>query len=264
NLAIAWASSYVNDFMLNGRSKRVYLQAQAEDRMLPADIAKWYVRNTSGDMVSMANIIETQWRHASPQLTRFNGMPAMNIRGQAAEGYSSLEAINILNQLTAQLPSGFSMEWAGTSYEEVQLCSTTLWVYLISIIFVYLCLAALYESWTLTISVIIVIPLGLLGALLRIKLLQLGNDMYLHEGLLTTIGLTARNAILIVEFAEQLRERGMDLTRACIEASRLRLRPILMTSLSFGFGVLPLAISSGAGELSRNTIGSAVIGGVVS
>lgn len=264
NLGIAWASSYVNDFILAGRSKRVYLQAEAEDRMLPADLSKWYVRNSAGDMVSMGNIVDGQWRHASPQLTRFNGMPAMNIRGQAAEGHSSLDAINILQQLVQQLPQGFTIEWAGTSFEEVELDSTTLWVYLVSILFVFLCLAALYESWTLPISVIIVIPLGILGALLAIKLLSLGNDIYLHVGLLTTIGLTARNAILIVEFAEQLRARGLDLTRACIEASRLRLRPILMTSLSFGFGVLPLAISSGAGELSRNTIGSAVFGGVLS
>lgn len=264
NLSIAWASSYVNDFILNGRNKRVYLQAESEDRMLPADIGKWYVRNAAGDMVSLDNVIGHQWRHSSPQLTRFNGMPAMNIRGQAAEGQSSLHAIVTLEQLGRALPPGFTLEWAGTSFEEVQIGSTILWLYLLSIAFVFLCLAALYESWTLPLSVIIVIPLGVLGSLLAIKLTGLGNDIYLHVGLLTTIGLTAKNAILIVEFAEHLRAQGMQLTRACIEASRLRLRPIIMTSLAFGFGVVPLAISTGAGELSRNTIGSAVIGGVLS
>ncbi len=264
NLSIAWASRYVNDFILNGRNKRVYLQAEPEDRMLPADIGKWFVRNAAGDMVSLDNVVKHQWRYSSPQLTRFNGMPAMNIRGQAAEGHSSLDAIRTLEQLSGALPPGFTVEWAGTSFEEVQIGASTLWLYLLSIVFVFLCLAALYESWTLPLSVVIVIPLGVLGSLLAIKFTGLGNDIYLHVGLLTTIGLTAKNAILIVEFAEHLRAKGMQLTRACVEASRLRLRPIVMTSLAFGFGVVPLAISTGAGELSRNTIGSAVIGGVLS
>lgn len=263
NIAIAWASRYVNDFILNGRNKRVYLQGEAEDRMLPSDLDKWHVKNRSGELVSLSNFVEHDWQYSSPQLTRFNGMPAMNIRGQAAEGFSSGDAINIIEELAENLGNGFDVEWAGTSYEEIKTGASTFWLYLISIIFVFLCLAALYESWTVPFAVILVVPLGILGALLAISVRSLGNDIYLQVGLLTTIGLAAKNAILIVEFARDLQEKGHALLDACIEASRLRLRPIIMTSLAFGFGVLPLAISSGAGELSRNTIGSAIIGGVI-
>lgn len=263
NLAIAWASRYVNDFMLNGRNKRVYLQGEAEDRMLPSDLAKWHVRNAQGAMVSLDNIVDHNWQFSSPQLTRFNGMPAMNIRGQAAENFSSGDAINIINALATNLGTGLGIEWTGTSYEEIKTGASTFWLYSISIIFVFLCLAALYESWTVPFAVILIVPLGILGALLATYFRSLGNDIYLQVGLLTTIGLAAKNAILIVEFTRALQANGINLANACIEASRVRLRPIIMTSLAFGFGVLPLAISSGAGELSRNTIGSAIIGGVI-
>ncbi|CAN5140458.1 efflux RND transporter permease AcrB [soil metagenome] len=263
-ITTALGSSYVNDFIDRGRIKRVYVQGDAPFRMLPDDIGKWYVRNAQGQMVPMSAFTSSSWSFGSPRLERFNGISSVNIQGQAAPGISSGTAMDIMQGLVAKLPAGIGLEWNGLSYEERQSGSQAPALYAISILVVFLCLAALYESWAIPFSVLLVIPLGVVGALLATSGRGLSNDVYFQVALLTTIGLSAKNAILIVEFAKDLHDGGMDLVEATLEAVRIRLRPILMTSLAFVFGVMPLAISSGAGSGGQNAIGTGVIGGMVS
>jgi len=263
-LSTAWGSNYVNDFIHQGRIKKVYVQADAPYRMQPEDISLWYVRNNQRQMVPFTTFTDGSWGFGSPRLERFNGNPAVEIVGEAAPGRSSGEAMRVISNLIDQLPAGIGFEWAGASYQEVQSGAQAPALYAISVLVVFLCLAALYESWSVPFSVILAIPLGILGALGAAYLRGMENDVYFQVGLLTTIGLSAKNAILIVEFAKALHDRGMDLFEATIEACKLRLRPILMTSMAFMLGVLPLAISTGAGANSRNAIGTGVLGGMIS
>ncbi|MEB8287080.1 efflux RND transporter permease subunit [Aeromonas veronii] len=263
-LAAAWGSSYVNDFVDRGRIKKVYLQADAPFRMNPEDLKLWYVRNAAGQMVPFSAFASTEWSFGSPRLERYNGVPAMEIVGEAAPGKSTGEAMAAIEQMVKQLPEGVGIEWTGLSFQERQAGSQAPALYAISLLVVFLCLAALYESWSIPFSVMLVVPLGVLGAILAATLRGLENDVYFQVGLLTTIGLSAKNAILIVEFAKELYDKGMGLGEAVVEAARLRLRPILMTSLAFILGVLPLVISSGAGASSRNAIGTGVMGGMIS
>ena len=264
SLSIAWGSSYVNDFIDRGRVKRVYMQGEPTSRMNPEDLGKWYVRNTEGEMVPFTAFATGEWTYGAPKLTRFNGVPAMEILGAAAPGYSSGEAMAAVERIAAQLPAGIGYSWTGQSYEERLSGSQAPALYALSLLVVFLALAALYESWSVPLSVMLVVPLGIVGALAFTMGRGLSNDVFFQVGLLTTVGLSARNAILIVEFAKTLHEQGMTLTAAAIEASRIRLRPIVMTSLAFMLGVLPLAISSGAGAGSKHAIGTGVIGGMLS
>ncbi|HEH9440943.1 TPA: efflux RND transporter permease subunit [Aeromonas sobria] len=263
-LAAAWGSSYVNDFVDRGRIKKVYLQADAPFRMNPEDLKLWYVRNSAGQMVPFSAFASTEWSFGSPRLERYNGVPAMEIVGEAVPGKSTGDAMAAIEQMVKQLPEGVGIEWTGLSFQERQAGSQAPALYAISLLVVFLCLAALYESWSIPFSVMLVVPLGVLGAILAATLRGLENDVYFQVGLLTTIGLSAKNAILIVEFAKELYDKGMGLGEAVVEAARLRLRPILMTSLAFILGVLPLVISSGAGASSRNAIGTGVMGGMIS
>ncbi|MFM5322798.1 efflux RND transporter permease subunit [Aeromonas veronii] len=263
-LATAWGSSYVNDFVDRGRIKKVYMQADAPFRMNPEDLKLWYVRNSAGQMVPFSAFASTEWSFGSPRLERYNGVPAMEIVGEAAPGKSTGDAMAAIEQMVKQLPEGVSIEWTGLSFQERQAGSQAPALYAISLLVVFLCLAALYESWSIPFSVMLVVPLGVLGAIVAATLRGLENDVYFQVGLLTTIGLSAKNAILIVEFAKELYDKGMGLGEAVVEAARLRLRPILMTSLAFILGVLPLVISSGAGASSRNAIGTGVMGGMIS
>ncbi len=263
-LAIAWGSSYVNDFLHQGRVKKVYLQADAPFRMESEDLNHWYVRNNRGEMVPFAAFASGSWSFGSPRLERYNGNPAMEIVGEAAPGMSSGDAMEIIDQLVAQLPAGIGYEWTGASFQEQRAGAHAPALYAISILVIFLCLAALYENWSVPFSVMLAVPIGILGALLAAYFRGLDNDVFFQVGLLTTIGLSARNAILIVEFAKRRYDKGQDLVEATIRACRLRLRPILMTSLTFIFGVLPLAISTGAGANSRIAIGTGVMGGMFS
>ncbi|HHO0939539.1 TPA: efflux RND transporter permease subunit [Aeromonas hydrophila] len=263
-LSSAWGSAYVNDFVDRGRVKKVYLQADAPFRMNPEDLKLWYVRNSAGQMVPFSAFASTDWSFGSPRLERYNGVPAMEIVGEAAPGKSTGDAMAAIEQMVKQLPEGIGIEWTGLSYQERQAGSQAPALYAISLLVVFLCLAALYESWSIPFSVMLVVPLGVLGAIVAATLRGLENDVYFQVGLLTTIGLSAKNAILIVEFAKELHDRGMGLSEAVVEAARLRLRPILMTSLAFILGVLPLVISTGAGASSRNAIGTGVMGGMIS
>ncbi|WP_421327941.1 efflux RND transporter permease subunit [Aeromonas veronii] len=263
-LATAWGSSYVNDFVDRGRIKKVYMQADAPFRMNPEDLKLWYVRNSAGQMVPFSAFASTEWSFGSPRLERYNGVPAMEIVGEAAPGKSTGDAMAAIEQMVKQLPEGVGIEWTGLSFQERQAGSQAPALYAISLLVVFLCLAALYESWSIPFSVMLVVPLGVLGAIVAATLRGLENDVYFQVGLLTTIGLAAKNAILIVEFAKELYDKGMGLGEAVVEAARLRLRPILMTSLAFILGVLPLVISSGAGASSRNAIGTGVMGGMIS
>ncbi len=260
-LSTAWGSSYVNDFVDRGRVKKVYLQADAPFRMNPEDLKLWYVRNSTGQMVPFSAFASTEWSFGSPRLERYNGVSAMEIVGEAAPGKSTGDAMAAIEQIVKQLPEGIGIEWTGLSLQERQAGSQAPALYAISLLVVFLCLAALYESWSIPFSVMLVVPLGVLGAILAATMRGLENDVYFQVGLLTTIGLSAKNAILIVEFAKELYDKGMGLGEAVVEAARLRLRPILMTSLAFILGVLPLVISSGAGASSRNAIGTGVMGG---
>ena len=264
SLSIAWGSSYVNDFIDRGRVKRVYMQGEPSSRMNPEDLGKWYVRNDAGEMVPFTAFASGEWTYGPPKLTRFNGVPAMEILGSAAPGYSSGEAMAAVERIAEQLPAGIGYSWTGQSYEERLSGSQAPALYALSLLVVFLALAALYESWAIPFSVMLVVPLGIVGALAFTMGRGLSNDVFFQVGLLTTIGLSARNAILIVEFAKTLHEQGMTLVDAAIEACRIRLRPIVMTSLAFMLGVLPLAISSGAGAGSKHAIGTGVIGGMLS
>ncbi|SFL33754.1 multidrug efflux pump [Desulfomicrobium norvegicum] len=262
-IATAWGSSYVNDFLDKGRVKKVIMQGEAPYRMMPEDLARWHVRGKSGQMVPMSSFATAHWTSGSPRLERYNGVPAMQILGAPAPGKSSGQAMATMESLASQLPEGIGFSWTGLSFQERQAGSQTIMLYGLSIIVVFLCLAALYESWSLPASVILVVPIGVVGALAAVSLRGLTNDVYFQVGLLTTMGLAAKNAILIVEFAKSLAESGMDLMTAVVEAARQRLRPILMTSLAFGLGVLPLALNSGAGSGGQNSIGTGVIGGTI-
>jgi hydrophobe/amphiphile efflux-1 (HAE1) family protein len=263
-LSTAWGSSYVNDFLDRGRVKKVYIQADAPSRMLPEDLHDWYVRNNKGEMVPFSSFASTHWDFGSPRLERYNGVPAMNIQGEAAAGMSTGDAMNALEAIVKKLPPGVGLEWTGMSYQERIAGSQAPLLYGLSLLVVFLCLAALYESWSVPMAVLLVVPLGVMGALLATYGRGMANDVYFQVGLLTTIGLSAKNAILIVEFAKALHEEGKSLFAAAVEAARLRLRPIIMTSMAFMLGVLPLAISSGAGAASRQAIGTGVIGGMLS
>lgn len=262
-LGAAWGSSYVNDFIDRGRVKRVYIQADAPYRMQPEDFDSWYIRNNQGEMVPFSAFSSTHWTLGSPQLERFNGISAVSIAGEPAEGVSSGEAMATIEEMMSQLPQGIGLEWAGLSYEERLSGSQAPLLYSISLLVVFLCLAALYESWSVPASVILIVPLGVLGTLVAALLRGLPNDVYFQVGLLTIVGLSCKNAILIVEFAKEAYDQGMDMFQAASHAARMRLRPILMTSLAFGIGVLPLAISNGAGSGSQNAIGTGVIGGTI-
>lgn len=264
-LRIAWGSAYVNDFLDEDRIKKVYLQADAQHRMMPDDIDKWYVRNLSGEMVPFGSFASAHWTYGSPKLERFAGVASVNIQGSAAPGVSSGEALTQMQTLVAeQLPPGFEIAWSGLSYEEKAAGSQASVLYAVSILVVFLCLAALYESWAVPFSVILVVPLGVLGAVLSAFLFGLSNDIYLQVAFLTTIGLAAKNAILVVEFAKVLREQqGMPIMEAVSEAAKQRFRPILMTSMAFILGVTPLALANGPGAASQNAIGLTVIGGML-
>ncbi len=258
----AWASTYVNDFIDNGRVKKVYVQGDAPYRMMPEDVSKWYVRNSDNEMVSLGSLSEGRWIYGSPRLERYNGVSSVNIQGEGAPGVSSGDAMNAMEELVDKLPDGFGYEWTGQSYQERESGDQAPLLYGISILVVFLCLAALYESWSVPFSVLMVIPLGIIGAVLFTMARGLSNDVYFQVGLLTTIGLASKNAILIVEFAKSLYEDGMSLIDATMEAVRMRLRPIIMTSLAFMLGVLPLMVATGAGSGSQNAIGTGVFGGV--
>ena len=262
-LSIGLGASYVNDFIDRGRVKKVYLQGEADSRMNPEDLKKWYVRNDEGTMVPFSAFAKGKWIYGAPKLSRYNGVEAMEILGAPAPGYSSGEALAEVEALATKLPAGVGISWTGLSYEERLSGSQAPALYAISLLMVFLCLAALYESWSIPIAVMLVVPLGIIGALLATSLRGLSNDVYFQVGLLTTIGLASKNAILIVEFAKELHEQGRTLTEAAIEACRMRLRPIIMTSLAFVLGVIPLAISSGAGSGSQHAIGTGVIGGMI-
>ncbi|MBB3306597.1 MULTISPECIES: efflux RND transporter permease subunit [unclassified Enterobacter] len=263
-LSVAWGSSYIDQFMYNGRVKEVYLMGKADSRVTPSDLDKWYFRNSSGTMVPFSAFASGKWVYGSPHFERFNGLTAEEILGSPAPGQSTGEAMKAVEQLAKQLPHGFRVQWYGISYEEQASGSQTTQLYLISILVVFLCLAALYESWSIPFSVIMVVPLGILGTISAVLLRGLQNDVFFQVGLLTTVGLAAKNAILIVEFAKELHEReGKTLVEAAVEAARLRIRPIIMTSMAFILGVLPLTISNGAGAGSQHSIGTAVAGGMI-
>ncbi|QYK05180.1 efflux RND transporter permease subunit [Shewanella zhangzhouensis] len=263
-IATAWGGSYVNDFIDRGRVKKVYVQGDAEYRMQPEDLNTWYVRNAKGEMVPFSAFATGRWDFGSPRLERFNGLPAMNIQGATAPGYSTGDAMNDIEKIVEQLPPGFGVEWNGLSYEERLSGNQAPALYALSILVVFLVLAALYESWSVPFAVVLVVPLGIIGALLAMNGRGLSNDVFFQVGLLTTVGLATKNAILIVEFAKEYYEKGAGLIEATLHAVRVRLRPILMTSLAFGLGVVPLAISTGVGSGAQNAIGTGVLGGMMS
>lgn len=274
-MSVAWGSSYVNDFIDRGRIKKVYLQGQPDSRMMPEDLNKWYVRNSSGQMVPFSSFATGHWTYGSPRLERYNGVSSMNIQGSPAAGVSSGEAMQAMQEIMQKLPAmglkGFDYEWTGLSLEEQDSGKQGPYLYALSLLIVFLCLAALYESWSVPFSVLLVVPLGVIGALaltfvglLILKNPNLANNIYFQVAIIAVIGLSAKNAILIVDFAKELQEKGEELFEATMHAAKLRLRPIVMTTLAFGFGVLPLAISTGAGAGSQHSVGYGVLGGVIS
>ncbi|NVD98577.1 efflux RND transporter permease subunit [Massilia sp. BJB1822] len=262
-LSTGWGSSYVNDFVDRGRVKKVFMQGQADSRMRPEDMDKWFVRNVRGEMVPFSAFTTGEWIHASPRLERYNGVSSMQILGMPAPGVSSGVAMAEIEKMAAQLPAGIGLEWSGLSLEERDSGSQTTTLYALSLLIVFLCLAALYESWSVPFSVMLVVPLGVIGTVLATWGMHMSNDVYFQVGLLTVVGLSAKNAILIVEFAKELQEKGVELREATLQAVRMRLRPILMTSIAFGLGVLPLALANGAGSGSQNAIGVGVLGGML-
>ncbi|MCA4790812.1 MULTISPECIES: efflux RND transporter permease subunit [Acinetobacter] len=274
-MGMAWGGSYINDFIDRGRVKKVYVQAESDSRMMPEDLNKWYVRNNRGEMVPFSAFATGEWTYGSPRLERYNGVSAKNIQGAPAPGISSGEAMQAMEEIVAKLPSmglnGFDYEWTGLSLEERESGDQAPFLYALSLLIVFLCLAALYESWSIPFSVLLVVPLGIVGALLLtfggmilFKNPNLSNNIYFQVAIIAVIGLSAKNAILIVEFAKELQEKGEDLFEATLHAAKMRLRPIIMTTLAFGFGVLPLALSSGAGAGSQHSVGYGVLGGVIS
>ncbi|MBI1921885.1 MAG: efflux RND transporter permease subunit [Geobacter sp.] len=263
-LATAWGSAYVNDFIQGGRVKKVYLQSDARYRMVPEDIGKWYVRNNQGEMVPFSAFATPRWQYGSPRLERYNGIPSMEVMGQAAPGISTGEAMAEMEKMAAQLPAGIGYEWTGLSYEEKQAGKQAPALYAISLLVVFLAVAALYESWTIPFVNLLMLPLGLVGAVTAVSLRMLPNDIYLQIGLLTTIGLSTKNAILIIQFIKDQMQQGHELVEATLLAVKIRLRPVIMTSLAFFFGTLPLALTKGAGAGAQNAIGTAVTGGLLS
>jgi multidrug efflux pump len=262
-LSTAWGGQYIDDFIDRGRVKRVHLRADAQFRMSPEDFRLWSVRNRQGEMVPFSAFATTRWSYGSPRLVRYNGVSATQVQGQAAQGVSTGEAMAEIERLVAQLPAGFGLEWTGLSYQERQAGAQTPLLYALSLLIVFLCLAALYESWTIPTAVLLVAPLGILGVVLASTLRGMERDVYFQVAMLTTVGLTSKNAILIIAFATENLAKGMDLVAATMLAIRDRLRPILMTSLAFGFGVLPLALATGAGSGAQRAIGTGVFGGMV-
>mgnify|MGYP003418366169 FL=1 len=274
-MGMAWGGTYINDFIDRGRVKKVYVQGEADSRMMPEDLNKWYVRNNKGEMVPFSTFATGEWTYGSPRLERYNGISSMNIQGTPAPGVSSGDAMIAMEEIIAKLPStgltGFDYEWTGLSLEERDSGSQTPFLMALSVLIVFLCLAALYESWSIPFSVLLVIPLGIIGAvvltflgMLISKDPNLSNNIYFKVALIAVIGLSAKNAILIVEFAKELQEKGEELFEATLHAAKMRLRPIIMTTLAFGFGVLPLALASGAGAGSQHSVGYGVLGGVIS
>jgi multidrug efflux pump len=265
-LSTAWGGAYIDDYIDGGRVKRVYLQGDAPFRSRPEDFDRWYVRGSSGTMAPFSSFAATHWTFGSPRLERYNGLPSLEIQGAPGQGVSSGEAMKEMEKLVAQLPPGVGHEWTGLSFEERASGAQAPQLYTLSMLVVFLCLAALYESWAVPISVMLVVPLGIFGAVCAAALRgdHGANDIYFQVALLTTIGLSSKNAILIVEFAEFGVRRGLSAMEAAVQAARLRLRPILMTSLAFVAGVTPLALANGAGAGSQNDIGAGVIGGMIS
>jgi len=262
-LSTALGSSYVNDFPNQGRLQRVIVQADAPARMQPDDLLRLNARNAKGDPVPLSTFATTKWVKGAQQTVRYNGYPAVRIEGSAAPGFSSGDAMDEMEKLAAKLPEGFGFEWTGQSREEKLAGSQAIFLYAFAILAVFLCLAALYESWSIPLSVILVVPLGLLGVVLATLLRNYSNDVYFQIGLVTVIGLSAKNAILIVEFAKDLQAEGKGLIEAALEAAHLRFRPIIMTSLAFGLGVVPLVIATGASSASQRAIGTGVLGGMI-
>ncbi|ELA08026.1 hydrophobe/amphiphile efflux-1 (HAE1) family protein [Moraxella macacae 0408225] len=263
-LSTAWGSSYINDFMDRGRIKKVYMQGNPDSRTTSDDINKWYVRNTQGEMIPFSAFATGEWQYGSPSLTRYNSLSSMNIQGNAAMGLSSGDAMRAMEEMIAKLPEGIGFEWTGLSLEEKKSGDQAPILYALSLLIVFLCLAALYESWSIPFAVMLVVPLGVLGAVLLTSLRGFANDIYLQVGLLTVVGLCAKNAILIIEFAKERQEAGHSLFNAVTVAARQRLRPIIMTSLAFGMGVVPLFFATGPGSGSQTAIGTSVLGGVIS
>jgi multidrug efflux pump len=262
-LAAGWGSTFVNQFIDRGRVKRVFLQGAPQSRMLPQDLDRWYVRNASQQMIPFSAFASAHWTYGSPKLERYNGSASLEFLGAPQPGKSSGDALKAMEALAAQLPRGIGYDWTGLSYEERLSGSQAPMLYAVSLTIVFLCLAALYESWSIPVAVMLVVPLGIIGTVLATVLRGLGNDVFFQVGLLTTVGLASKNAILIVEFAKESHDGGMDLIEATVTAARQRLRPILMTSLAFILGVLPLAVATGAGAGGRIAIGTGVIGGMV-
>ena len=263
-LSTAWGSSYVNNFIQNGRIKKVYLQSDPRYRMLPDDINNWYVGNKNGEMVPFSAFASAGWQHGSPRLERYNGIPSVQIQGQAAPGISTGEAMAEMEKMAARLPTGIGYEWTGLSYEEKQAGAQAPTLYAISLLVVFLSVAALYESWAIPFVNLLMLPLGLVGAVTAVTLRGLENDVYLQIGLLTTVGLSTKNAILIIQFIQAQLQQGHELVEATLTAVKIRLRPVIMTSLAFFFGTLPLALTKGAGAGAQNAIGTAVTGGLLS
>lgn len=263
-MSAAWGSMYVNDFIDKGRVKRVYLQGNMDSRLAPEDFDKWYVRNAVGKMIPFSSFATGSWTYGSPKLERYNGISAIEMLGEPAPGYSTGDAMQAIGRIAAQLPNGIGLNYTGLSYEEIQTGDQAPLLYALTVLIVFLCLAALYESWSVPAAVMLVVPLGILGAVVATLWRDLTADVYFQIGLMTTVGLSAKNAILIVEFAKDLYEKqGRSLVEAAIEASKLRLRPIIMTSLAFTFGVLPMALASGAGQGSQHSIATGVVGGMI-
>jgi multidrug efflux pump len=262
-LSAAWGGRYIDDFIDRGRVKRVFMQADAPFRMVPENFRLWSVRNKQGEMVPFSAFASSHWDFGSPRLERYNGVPAMQLNGEAAPGVSSGEAMAEVERMVSELPQGIGIEWTGMSYQERQAGAQTPLLYTLSLLIVFLCLAALYESWSIPTSVMLVAPLGILGIALAAALRSLSRDIYFQVAMLTTVGLTSKNAIMIVAFATDYMKQGMELVEATMHAVRDRLRPILMTSLAFGMGVLPLALASGAGSGAQHAIGTGVLGGMI-
>jgi hydrophobe/amphiphile efflux-1 (HAE1) family protein len=263
-ISAAFGSAYVNDFIQGGRVKRVYAQADAPYRMLPKDLEKLYVRNTTGKMVPIASFASTRWTTGSPRLERYNGFPSVNIWGEPAPGRSSGDAMAAMEEIVSKLPPGIGYDWTGLSYQERMATSQAPILYAFSILVIFLCVAALYESWTIPFVNLLMLPLGVFGALLATYLRGFPNDVYFQIGFLTTLGLSTKNAILIIQFIKEQRRQGEGLTEATLAAVKIRFRPVIMTSLAFFFGTLPLAVASGAGAGAMNAIGTAVTGGMLS
>jgi HAE1 family hydrophobic/amphiphilic exporter-1 len=262
-ISAAFGGAYVNDFIQGGRVKRVYVQADAPYRMLPNDLNRLYVRNSAGTMTPFASFASGHWFEGSPRLERFNSFPSLSIWGQAPPGRSSGEAMQAMEEIASKLPKGFGFDWTGLSYQERMATSQAPLLFAFSIIVIFLCLAALYESWTVPITILLALPLGVIGGVAASSLRGLHNDVYFQIGLLTVLGLTTKNAILIVQFAMAKVDEGGGLIEATLEGAKLRFRPIVMTSLAFGFGVLPLAMANGAGAGAQVAIGTGVLGGMI-